>query len=192
MALRLVKGKLRVEGPRLKDLPAGPVRDPSVGRGVDGRFASGNRLGSGQAAIAVIRRSLAADGADAEMVREAVVMYRQLLRELPSTGASVRQLVAARVRHAALATRYAGLASEAGLGTPLGIKMAEASRAHDMTASRLGVTAYDLSTREAAKGHAPDLAAEIARAEREAEEMDARRAEERRALAERNEEPGDE
>jgi len=189
MPLRLVKGKLRVEGPRLKDLPSsGPVRDPSVGRGSDGRFASGNRLGSGQAAIAVIRKSLGADGADESMVREAVVMYRQLLREMPSTGASVRQLVAARVRHASLATRYAGLAADAGLGTPLGIKMAEASRSHDMTASRLGVTAYDLATREAAKGNAPDLAAEIARAEREAKEADARRAEERLALPEATEE----
>lgn len=151
MALRIVKGKLRPESPRLKDMSAGTTaRDPSAGRTADGRFAAGNGAANGRAAKELIRESLGTEGADPETVRQALTMYRAILRELPSDGPSVRQLVAARCRHAVMATRYANEAAKVGLATPAGIKLAEQSRAHDLAAQRLAVTAYDLSIRGAA------------------------------------------
>jgi hypothetical protein len=149
MALRLVKGKLRPESPRLKDLPVVTAGQRSDGRAPDGRFAPGNGAANGRAAKALIRKSLGADGADPEMVRQAVTMYHALLRDLPSDGPSVRQLVAARCRHAVLATRFADEAAKVGLATPMGLKLAEQSRAHDLAAQRLAVTSYDLAVRGA-------------------------------------------
>ncbi|HEY1695445.1 MAG TPA: hypothetical protein VGG39_24920 [Polyangiaceae bacterium] len=150
MSLRVVKDRLRPESPRLKDTPAATARDPSVGRSADGRFATGNGAANGRAAKALIRESLGSEGAEPEVVRQALTMYRALLRDLPSDGPSVRQLVAARCRHAVMATRYANEAAKAGLATPAGIKLAEQSRAHDLAAQRLAVTSYDLAVRGAA------------------------------------------
>jgi len=151
MALRVVKGKLRPESPRLKDLAlarGGTAVDRSDGRAPDGRFAPGNRAANGRSAKALIRRSLG-EGADPEMVRQALTMYYALLRDMPSDGPSVRQLVAARCRHAVMATRFADEAAKVGLATPAGLKLAEQSRAHDLAAQRLAVTSYDLAVRGA-------------------------------------------
>lgn len=150
MTTRFVKGKARFETPRLKDLPhAATVRDPSAGRDVRGQFAAGNGAATEQGSKALIRQSLGSD-ADDPMVREALTLYRAILRGLPSDGASVRQLTASRCRHAVLATRFANEAARAGLTSPEGMKLAEHARAHDLAAQRLAVTAFDLATREAA------------------------------------------
>jgi hypothetical protein len=150
MALRVVKDKLRPESPRLKDLARhGTARERTVNHGADGRFVTANGAANGREAKTLIRESLGTAGADPEMVRQALTMYRAILRELPSDGPSVRQLVAARCRHAVLATRYANEAASVGLATPTGIKLAEQSRAHDLAAQRLAVTSYDLATRGA-------------------------------------------
>ena len=109
MTIRFVKGRTRVETPQLKDLhlPA-TVRDRTVGRDAAGRFTSDNRAAIGRAAKALVRQSLGSD-ADPELVREALTLYRAIMRDLPSDGPSVRQLTASRCRHAVLATRYADL-----------------------------------------------------------------------------------
>lgn len=171
MALRMVKGKLRPESPRLKDTPQATAREPSAGRTADGRFAAGNGVANGRAAKALIRESLGAVGADPEIVRQALALYRALLRDLPSDGPSVRQLVAARCRHAVMATRYANEAAQVGLATPVGIKLAEQSRAHDLAAQRLATTSYDLAVRNAQlEANKPfDVAKANAEAERETE-----------------------
>ena len=164
MTIRFVKGKARFETPRLKDnRTSTTARDPSAGRDARGQFAAGNRSAIGQAAKAIIRQSLGTD-VDDPMVREATALYRAVLRGLPSDGASVRQLTASRCRHAVLATVYANEASKAGLATPEGMKLAEHARAHDLTAQRLAVTAFDLATREAStKAADEDVHAEINR-----------------------------
>lgn len=149
MTSRFVKGKARTETPRLKDLHgAATAPDPSRGRDARGQFTSGNGAATERGAKQLIRESLGKD-ADADMVREANVLYRALLRDLPSDGASVRQLTASRARHVVMGTALANEATTAGLGTPAGMKLAEASRSHDLAAQRLAVTAYDLAVREA-------------------------------------------
>jgi hypothetical protein len=176
MATRFVKDKARTETPRLKDLSANePARDPSAGRGEAGRFGAGNRHGIGQGIKALIRRGLGdpENPATAALVKEATRLYLHLLRSLPSDGPGVRQLVASQARHAMLATFYANEAARVGLATDDGLKLAEASRAHDTTAQRLGVTAYDRATREAAArkgGRVSPILAAIEAAGNEAEE----------------------
>ena len=153
MTARFVKGKARTETPRLKDLSLPETaRDPSEGRGEAGRFAAGNRASVGQGIKALIRKGLGDpdDEATGSLVREATRLYLALLRSLPADGPGVRQLVASQARHAMLATHYANEAARVGLGTKDGLAMAEASRAHDTTAQRLSVTAYDRAVREAA------------------------------------------
>lgn len=150
MTLRNVKGRLRFETPRLKDLNRPHTeRDPAEGRTPDGRFAPGNAAATERGAKSLIKKALG-KAADPDLVREASNLYRALLRDLPSDGPSVRQLTASRARHAVLATRYADEATKAGLMTPAGMKAAELSRSHDLAAQRLAVTAYDLAVREAA------------------------------------------
>jgi hypothetical protein len=152
MALRFVKGSARTETPRLKDL-AGPIPppDPTKGRDSQGRFTNGNPVANGQGIKALIRKGLGDpnDPATAELVRNATRLYLAILRDLPSDGAAVRQLIASQARHAVLATHYANAAAKAGLASDEGLALAEAARSHDTTAQRLSVTAYDRSVREA-------------------------------------------
>jgi hypothetical protein len=160
VTLRFTKGKARTETPRVKDLSVSvPERDPSEGRDASGRFLSGNPHGIGQGFKATIRRSLGSvDNASpeaAEVVRSATKLYLALLRSLPSDGPAVRQLVAAQARHAAIATFYSNEGARVGLATKEGLAFAEAARAHDTTAQRLSVTAYDRAVREAAAKPAP-------------------------------------
>lgn len=165
MTERFVKGKRRTETPRLKDLPAVLVQQAADSDGnrsenhdAAGRFARGNRAALGQGIKALIRKGLGdpADPATGALVREATRLYLALLRSLPSDGPGVRQLAAAQARHAMLATHYANEAAKAGLATKLGLELAEASRAHDTTAQRLSVTAYDRAVREAAARPKPN------------------------------------
>jgi hypothetical protein len=149
VTLRNVKGKLRVEAPRLKDNTlAVTARDPSVGRDALGRAVAGNTLATGRGWKATIRKALGADASD-EAVRSVLTLYLAILRGLPADGATVRQLAAAQARHAWLATEYTNAARTAGLTTPEGLKLAEASRSHDLASQRIAVTAFDLATREA-------------------------------------------
>ena len=141
----------------MKDSPqlsAGCTRSSqnAAGRDEQGRFIKGNKIARDQAAISTVAKSLGLPSHDpdvTEVAKQARQLYRSTLRELPSTGASVRQLVAAQCRHGALATYYANMAAKEGLGTERGMAMAEASRRHDQAAQRLSVTAYDRAVREA-------------------------------------------
>lgn len=137
----------------MKDLHVvASARDPSDGRTQGGRFGKGNRASVGNGFKSLIRKSLGDpdDPAAAELVRQATRLYLALLRDLPSDGPAVRQLAASQARHVALATHFANEAARVGLATDRGLRLAEASRAHDTTAQRLAVTAYDRATREAA------------------------------------------
>ncbi|HOU89569.1 MAG TPA: hypothetical protein PLU22_00925 [Polyangiaceae bacterium] len=162
MTARFTKGKARTETPRLKDLPLALVResapDPAEGRDEGGRFAPGNRHSVEQGIKALIRRGLGdpSDPTTGELTREALKLYNALRRGLPSDGPGVRQLVAAQARHATLAGFYANEAARVGLATPEGLKLAEASRAHDTTAQRLATTAYDRAVREGAARRAAE------------------------------------
>lgn len=148
MTTRFVKGKARTETPRLKDhhTPR-TARDPSAGRDARGQFSKGNGAAIGRGAKQIVREALSR--VPPELVRDALTLYRACLRELPSDGPSVRQLTAARCRHAVLATCFTNEAVSAGLTTPLGMKLAEAARSHDLAAQRLAVTAFDIASKEA-------------------------------------------
>jgi hypothetical protein len=151
MAERFTKNKVRTETPGYEGPSSGETaRDPSEGRSSGGRFAAGNRAAVGQGIKALIRKGLGdpSNAATAEMVREATRLYLAILRSLPSDGPGVRVLVAGQARHTVLATHYANEAARIGLATPQGLKLAEAARAHDTTAQRLAVTAYDRAARE--------------------------------------------
>lgn len=154
MTTVFVKGKARTETPRIKNLPAclESVRDPSVGRTAHGHFGPRNPHAIGQGFKAMVRRSLGdpKDPAVGELVKEALRFYLASLRSLPSDDPQVRPLVAAQARHAVLATHLTNLAVRAGLDTDKGLRLAEAARAHDMTAQRLSVTAFDRAVRIAA------------------------------------------
>lgn len=153
MAKRFVKDAFRTETPRLKDLHVQETaRDPSEGRQEHGHFGPDNRISEDQGTKALIRKGLGdpSDPLTGELVRASTRLYRAILRSLPSDGPGVRQLVASQARHALLATHYANEAAKAGFASDRGLKLAEASRAHDTTAQRLAVTAYDRAVREAA------------------------------------------
>lgn len=161
MAIRFTKDAVRTETPRLKDLSIKETaRDPSEGRQGHGYFGQGNRQAEGQGTKALIRKGLgnAEDPATGRLVREATRLYLAILRSLPSDGPGVRQLVASQARHAMLATHYANESAREGFASDRGLKMAEASRAHDTTAQRLAVTAYDRAVREAAANKAKNKA----------------------------------
>jgi hypothetical protein len=160
MADRFTHDKPRTETARLKDLPLALVkdsaRDPSEGRGEGGRFAPGNQIAVEQGIKALIREALG--DPKTHEGKAAHKRYRGLLRKLPSAGPNVRELVVAQVRNINRAIEYDRLASEAGLGTPAGMKLSEAARAHDKTAQGLSTAAYDRATREAASKPDPYLA----------------------------------
>ncbi len=151
MALRFVKDETRQESPRLKDTPKEPARTPSDGRATAGRFGPRNRFGEGQGTKALIRKGLGdpEDPVTGERTREALRLYYALVGKLPSDGPAVRALCAAQARHTVLASAFATEASRAGLTSKEGLALAEASRAHDTTAQRMSVAAYDRSVREA-------------------------------------------
>jgi hypothetical protein len=107
--------------------------DPSDGRDTRGQFAEHNRAAVGSGFKAQIRRSLGNpdDPTVGELVRDALKMYRGLLRALPYSGPLVRPLVAAQCRHSVLGTHYANLAARAGLDTPAGMKLSDKAGYHD-------------------------------------------------------------
>jgi hypothetical protein len=147
-------GRARPTLPRSSDLPVEvPGRDPAPNRDAQGRFKSGNGIGYGRHWKRTIALMLGAEleGEAGEVGREAWVLYRGLLSELPCDSASVRQLVAARARAAVLAARFARKAAEVGLDTPEGAKALAQSVSLDQRAERLAVTSLDISARLAGK-----------------------------------------
>lgn len=151
MAERFTHNELRQESPRLKDAPQETARDPSEGRAAGGRFAPRNRHSEGQGTKALIRKGLGdpEDPVTGARTREALRLYYALVGKLPSDGPAIRALCAAQARHTVLASAFATEASRVGLTTKEGLALAEASRAHDTTAQRMSVAAYDRAVREA-------------------------------------------
>jgi hypothetical protein len=83
------------------------------------------------------------------LARDAAQMAMRVIKEMPSAGTSVCSSVAAQARHRMLATYYANKSLELGPDTEQGQKFAEAAAKHDMTAERIGVSAYDRAVHEA-------------------------------------------
>lgn len=115
----------------------------SANRDEKGRFGPVNKAATDRGSKSIIKRALEGSNLPADMVRDAVVLYRAYLRDLPIATANIRALVASRVRHQLVATHLAGEATAAGLTTPAGIKLLEASRAHDKLQAQLSVTVLD-------------------------------------------------
>lgn len=153
-------GKARPRLVRSSDLT--PLTDtataeqPPRQRDASGRFASGNAVGIGRGAKAAVRRLLgrgtAIDDPEALAVaRDADTLYCATLRELPSDGSTVRQLVALFARHTALAAYWSAKASTVGLGSDEGVAAADHATKHGTRAERLSVTMLDVSRTLAAK-----------------------------------------
>lgn len=150
MSIERSHGRARPTLPRASDLPVElPADERSAQRDASGRFTSGNGIGNGRHWKRVLARQLGTDlaGEAGELGRDAWVLYRALLSELPIDCASVRQLVAARARAAVLSARYARRAAETGLDTDEGVLALEMSVKLDARAERLAVTSLDIATR---------------------------------------------
>lgn len=143
-------GKARPTLPRsrsLAEVPSAPQRHGE--RDAHGRFATGNKVATGKGWKSILAKQLGRDlqGEAEPLAREALVLYRGLLAELPHDGAQVRQLVAARARSAVLSGRYALRAAELGLDSEAGQRVLELSMKLDARAERLAVTALDIATK---------------------------------------------
>ena len=148
MAFRFEKGKARPQPPRLKDVRALTVAEPSRGRDENGRFAGGNALAKDRGLKALVKRHLGRDAKGPELeelYRQARLMFVGFLRSLPSTDAHVQDLVARHARSSVLSARYAASATDLGLDTAEGQKAMELSIKLDQRAERLAVTAWDLA-----------------------------------------------
>lgn len=154
MTIERSHGKARPTLVRSSDLaPVETARDPAAGRDASGRFGPGNRVSIGQGWKAVVRRMLGKGASDPEAVavqRDTVKLFRAIVRELPSDGATVRQLAALQARHTALSAFYGAKAAELGLGSEAGVQAAEQSTKHGQRAERLAVTCLDVATKMAA------------------------------------------
>ena len=158
MTIETSHGKARPTLPRASDIPeVPPAPDPRRGRDANGRFASGNKVGSGRHWAQMLKRQLAREAtgplkAEVEaLAREAFALFKGFLRELPSDGASVRALVASRARAAVLSARYGHRAAEIGLDTPDGRAAMDLSIKLDQRAERLAVTSLDVAIKLAAR-----------------------------------------
>ncbi len=151
MALRSTPEGVGTESPRWKDCPQNPGRPPTADRDSNGRFVAGTRAGIGNGIRSLIRKGLGdpSDPQTGPLVKEALRVYHALIRTLPDDCPGVRVLVAAQARNTVLAAHLANEALRVGVATKQGLELSEASRQHDTTAQRLGVTAYDRAVREA-------------------------------------------
>jgi len=154
VAIELSHGKARPTLPRSSDLASVPqtVHEPSRGRDAQGRFTSANAAAIGRGAKAAVRRLLGrgaelSDPQARAVALDAERLFGATLRELPSDGPTVRQLVALYARHAALAAFWSAQASTVGLGSPEGIDAQEQATKHGTRAERLAVTMLDVATR---------------------------------------------
>jgi hypothetical protein len=159
MADRFTHNAARTEGEREKDVPVCLVEQafetaeqPTDGRDARGQFTAANRAAAGSGFKAQIRRSLGDpdDPTVGQLVRDALKMYRGLLRALPYQGPLVRPLVAAQCRHSVLGTHYANLAAKAGLDTPAGMKLSDKAGYHDGLSGQFSTRAWDRAVRMAA------------------------------------------
>lgn len=159
-------GKARPRLPRASDLkhkPAGPnTGAPRHNTGPDGRFVVGNAaaIGTGKAPIRrALGRSAKVTDTEARLVaRDAETLFGQVMAELPSDGAMVRQLAALWARHAALAAFWTARASKAGLGTEAGLGATGEATKHGQRAERLSISMLDVArdmARDAAAGVDP-------------------------------------
>lgn len=173
MTIERSHGKARPTLPRSSDLRVVPSTEPERPgqRDARGRFVSGNGAAIGRGEKAAVRRLLGREGAtvsDADARRvalDASQVFGATLRELPSDGATVRQLAAMHARHVALAAFWSARASSEGLGTDGGLRAEEQATKHGQRAERLAVTMLDVATRLAAARpkHGAGLAALAAR-----------------------------
>jgi hypothetical protein len=156
MTIEHSHGKARPTLPRASDLKhkrwPGPGTDPERAQQRDarGRFVAGNTEASGRGAIAPIKRTLGhhVDMTDADartVARDAHRLYCATLRELPSSGAMVKQLAALWARHTALSAFWSTKASLAGLGSEDGVAAAAEATKHGQRAERLSVTLLDVA-----------------------------------------------
>ncbi len=162
-------GKARPALPRSKDVHlVRTERDPSAGRGANGRFGAGNRLSVGAGEKNAVKKLLGRHGSAgdaATIVRDAMRVFRGALRDLPSDGPIVRGLAGLYSRHIAVSAFFTSRADEAGLDDPGGQALLEIALRHGVRAERLAVTMTDLATKYAARqdrdpGGAPWLDAE--------------------------------
>lgn len=157
MTIEQSHGKPRPMLVRASDLQAAPNAEPERRRHRDpsGRFTHGNPGGLGRGATAPIRRMLGdTETTDAEartVARDAARAFADALRDLPSDGATVRQMVALYSRHIALNGFWSAKAAGAGLGTDEGVFAQEQALKHGQRAERLAVTMTDLARVLAAK-----------------------------------------
>jgi hypothetical protein len=128
------------------------------GRNADGTASPGNQLALGRGWKSTIRKTvdgaakaLGVEGAgDADMRRiadEAAVVYRAILGALPLTGPLVRINAAGVAREFATAGFLDAKASEAGLLTEIGERLAQRASYHRARAERLSVTTHALAAR---------------------------------------------
>ena len=164
MTIEQSHGKARPTLPRSSDLT--PVPDAAEERrhqrDAGGRFKTGNVVGRGRGwkrAIAKMLGRQIDDPLAQAVADDAWRTFSAMMRELPSDGAMVRTLVAAKARHDALAAFWGAKAASLGLATPEGVRAQEQSTKHDQRAERLTVTALDVATRLAkdARTRTPEL-----------------------------------
>lgn len=151
MTIERSHGKARPTLPRASDLgPRVAEVKPTVGRGPGGLFAAGNRIGveaRSKRATTLVLGSKADAGEAGIVARDARRIFGGYMRSLGSDAPPVRAMAALASRHAALAAFYAAKAVAAGLDTPQGMKLQEASDKQSQRAERTLVTAEDLADR---------------------------------------------
>lgn len=151
MTIEQSHGKARPTLPRSSDLSdIKAASNPSDGRGAGGRFAAGNSVGIGAREKNAIKRLLGPTASSNAVIRDARKLFAACLRDMPSDGANVRQLVALQARHGALAAYYAARAAELGLDTVDGAIADDRAMKHGQRAERLAVTSLDIATKLAA------------------------------------------
>ena len=120
----------------------------ALGRQANGQFAAGNDAarGRGWRGLVSTRSDPATDDVVVrELAELALRTYTATCRSMPSQSPGVLQMAAA-ARRSTLAAWYAGEAAKAGLATKDGLALAEASRSHDLAASRHRTAAFTPSS----------------------------------------------
>lgn len=149
MTIEKSHGKARPTLPRASDLQsAESVGNRSDGRTAGGRFAGGNRLSVDARQKSTIKRMLGSGAGDEvalAVARDALRLFGGFMRDMPSDGFQVRELVALEARHAAVAGFWAARAAELGLDTPEGKEADDRAMKHGQRVERLAVTALDVA-----------------------------------------------
>jgi hypothetical protein len=152
MPIRNTHEKTRIESPRADEIPfidPAHAKHPLDGRKPNGQIAPGNKLAKSRGAKRLLKQPLGGLDADPEMKHDAEMMFTAIMRDMPGDDAEVRALVAAQCRNAVFATKYANLATVAGLTSADGMRWSEKSRSHDLAAQRMALAASELAVRAA-------------------------------------------